>query len=134
MSKFKNAIQKFFYGRCGNDKLNRFIFFIYFVSFIVYLFVQHFSLLIVNTILFIIFIFRFMSRNLYKRDKENQIYLKIINKIKQPFLRFFHKIRDRKTHVYKKCPNCKKVLRLRKVKGEHGVKCPICNHRFKIKI
>ncbi len=134
MSKFKSFIQKFFYGRCGNDSLNRFIFFLYFLSFILFLFFQHYSVLIVNTILLIIFIFRFMSRNIYKRNHENQVFINIVNKIKRPFLRFFHKIRDRKTHVYRKCPNCKKVLRLRKVKGEHGVKCPICNNHFKINI
>lgn len=134
MSKLKKAIKKFFSGRCGNDSLNYFVFFLYLLTFILYLIIKHYSLIIINTIFFIIFILRFMSRNAYRRNQENKVFVSIIKSIKRPFLRFFHKIRDHKTHVYKKCTNCKKVLRLRKVKGEHWVRCPICNQRFKIKI
>lgn len=75
-----------------------------------------------------------MSKKLYKRQRENDIYTNLLLKIKQPIKRFFNRIKDRKTHVYRKCQNCKKVLRLRKVKGEHTVKCPICNHNFKVKV
>lgn len=134
MGKFRDRVQRFFYGRNGNDKLNNFIFFLYIVSFIVYLFVQHYSVLIVSSILLVLYIYRTLSKKLYTRQKENAVYIKITNAIKRPFLRFFHRIRDRKTHVYKRCPNCKRVLKLRKVKGEHTVKCPICANLFNIKI
>lgn len=122
------------YGRNGVDSLNKFIFFLYIVTFIVYLFVQHYSVLIIEGVLLLIYIYRTFSKKLYVRQKENQIYLNIINAIKRPFLRLFHRIRDRKTHVYKKCPNCKRILKLRKIKGSHKVKCPICSHHFDIKI
>ncbi len=134
MGKFTDKVQRFFYGRNGNDKLNNFIFFLYLVLLIVYLFVHHISLIIIATILLIINIYRMLSKKLYVRQKENAIYIKITSSIKRPFLRFFHRIRDRKTHVYKKCPNCKRVLKLRKVKGTHTVKCPICANHFNIKI
>lgn len=134
MGKFTDKVQRFFYGRNGNDKLNNFIFFLYLVLLIVYLFVHHISLIIIATILLIINIYRMLSKKLYVRQKENAIYIKITSSIKLPFLRFFHRIRDRKTHVYKKCPNCKRVLKLRKVKGTHTVKCPICANHFNIKI
>ena len=134
MGKFQDKVQRFFYGRNGVDKLNRFIFFLYFVAFIVYLFVKHYIVLIVSSVLLIIYFYRMLSKKLYIRQKENEIYLKITNAIKRPFLRFFHRIRDRKTHVYKKCPNCKKMLKLRKIKGSHTVKCPVCSNHFNIKI
>ena len=35
---------------------------------------------------------------------------------------------------YQKCPNCKRVLKLRKIKGTHTVKCPVCANHFNIKI
>jgi energy-coupling factor transporter transmembrane protein EcfT len=54
MGKFNDKLQRFFYGRNGNDKLNNFIFFLYFVSFIVYLFVRHYIVLIISTLIFII--------------------------------------------------------------------------------
>lgn len=134
MGKFTDKVQKFFYGRNGNDKLNNFIFFLYIVLLIVYLFVQHISLIIIATVLLFINIYRMLSKKLYVRQRENAIYIKITSLIKRPFLRFFHRIRDRKTHVYKRCPNCKRVLKLRKVKGTHTVKCPICANHFNIKI
>lgn len=134
MGKFNDKLQRFFYGRNGNDKLNNFIFFLYFVSFIVYLFIRHYIVLIISTLIFIIYIYRLLSKKLYIRQKENEIYLKITTRVKRPFLRLFHRIRDRKTHVYKKCPNCKRVLKLRKVKGTHTVKCPVCANHFNIKI
>lgn len=134
MGKFTDKVQKFFYGRNGNDKLNNFIFFLYIVLLIVYLFVQHISLIIIATVLLFINIYRMLSKKLYVRQRENAIYIKITSSIKRPFLRFFHRIRDRKTHVYKRCPNCKRVLKLRKVKGTHTVKCPICANHFNIKI
>ena len=37
-----------------------------------------------------------------------------------------NKFRDRKTHVYRKCPHCKAQIRLPKVKGEHKCACPKC--------
>lgn len=134
MNKLKEKFIRFMYGRNGVDALNKFIFFLYIVTFIVYLFVQHYSVLIIEGVLLLIYIYRTFSKKLYVRQKENQIYLNIINAIKRPFLRLFHRIRDRKTHVYKKCPNCKRILKLRKIKGSHKVKCPICSHHFDIKI
>ena len=134
MRKFKDALQRFFYGRNGIDSLNKFIFFIYIISFIVYLFVQHISIIIIQTVLLVIYIFRMLSKKLYNRQRENEIFVNIIKMIKQPFLRLAHRIRDRKTHSYKKCPNCKKVLRLKKIKGTHTVKCPVCFNSFKVKI
>ena len=44
------------------------------------------------------------------------------------------KHRDRKTHVFRKCPACKSVLRLPRQKGKHTVRCPRCQHRFDVKI
>ena len=44
------------YGRNGVDNLNRFIFFLYIIALIVYLFVQHYSVLIIETVLLIIYI------------------------------------------------------------------------------
>lgn len=134
MNKLKEKLIRFMYGRNGVDALNKFIFFLYIVTFIVYLFVQHYSVLIIEGVLLLIYIYRTFSKKLYVRQKENQIYLNIINAIKRPFLRLFHRIRDRKTHVYKKCPNCKRILKLRKIKGSHKVKCPVCSHHFDIKI
>ena len=134
MRKIKDAIIKFFYGRNGVDSLNKFIFILYLASTLAYIITNHISALILESIFLFILIYRTLSKKLYKRQRENEIYLNILKLIKRPFLRIAHRIRDRKTHVYKKCPSCKKVLKLKKVKGHHTVKCPICKNSFEIKI
>ena len=134
MRKIKDAIIRFFYGRNGVDSLNKFIFVLYLISTLAYIITNHISAIILESIFLFILIYRTLSKKLYNRQRENEIYLNILKLIKRPFLRFAHRIRDRKTHVYKKCPNCKKILKLKKVKGHHTVKCPICKNSFKIKI
>jgi hypothetical protein len=134
MRKIKDAIIKFFYGRNGVDSLNKFIFILYLASTLAYIITNHISALILESIFLFILIYRTLSKKLYKRQRENEIYLNILKLIKRPFLRIAHRIRDRKTHVYKKCPSCKKILKLKKVKGHHTVKCPICKNSCEIKI
>ena len=135
MSKFKNKLAGFFYGRYGNDTLNKTLTAIYLVWLIAFtiidIFVQSiaFSIIgwIVTLTLFILIISRTMSRKIYARRKENE-----------KFCNFFklrkNKFRDRKTHVYKKCPACKNNLRLPKQKGKHTVVCPCCRNRFDVRI
>ena len=134
MRKIKDAIIRFFYGRNGVDSLNKFIFVLYLASTLAYIITNHISAIILESVFLFILIYRTLSKKLYNRQRENEIYLNIIKLIKRPFLRFAHRIRDRKTHVYKKCPNCKKILKLKRVKGNHTVKCPNCKNTFNIKI
>lgn len=123
------------YGRYGTDKLNTALLWTYAVLVIVYmivfLFVEenpfvYICYLFVSWFILGVVIFRTMSRNIAKRRAENQ-----------KFTGFFklrkNKWRDRKTHVYRKCPSCKAVLRLPKAKGKHNVVCPKCRNRFEVR-
>ena len=133
MGKFKNKLARFFYGRYGADTLNNVLTGIYLswlITFsIVDIFVNSiiFSIIgwLVTVAIFALVMFRMMSRNIYKRRRENE-----------KFCGFFklqrNKFRDRKTHVYRKCPSCKAVLRLPKAKGKHTVVCPRCKTRFNV--
>ena len=76
-------------------------------------------------LIFVIF-YRIFSRNIQKRRQENEKFCGFFKLIRNRF-------RDRKTHVYRKCPKCKAVLRLPKAKGKHTVVCPRCKNRFEVK-
>jgi DNA-directed RNA polymerase subunit RPC12/RpoP len=78
--------------------------------------------------------FRAFSKNVAKRRIENNKYLKIANKVKGYFKLLSNRWKFRKTHVFKKCPKCKSVLRLKKKKGKHTVVCPHCNTKFQVKV
>ncbi len=127
------------YGRNGIDKLGRFLFILYFILVIVQWIVSIFAPPIVYYILSlailllaIYMVFRCFSRNIYKRQKENSRYLAISEKVKAYFNLQRCKLRDRKTHVYRKCPSCKAVLRLKKIRGKHRAACPRCGKSFDV--
>ncbi len=134
MGKFTNKLARFFYGRYGNDTLNKVLTGIYLVWLITFsilnIFIRTLAFTLVGwgltLMLFSWILFRTMSRNIYARRREND-----------KFCGFFrlkrNKFRDRKTHVYRKCKKCKAVLRLPKAKGKHFVNCPKCHNRFQVK-
>lgn len=130
----REKIYRFMIGRNGPDELNRFILIFGLVLAILNIFFRYFAIYIAEYLVLIIFIFRFVSKNVYKRREENGKYLKIKNSAVSFLKLYKNKWKDRKTHVYKKCPHCKSVLRLPKVKGEHGVSCPCCKKHFDMKV
>jgi DNA-directed RNA polymerase subunit RPC12/RpoP len=132
--RFKDKIIRFFVGRYGNDQLNNFALALIVAIFIVDIFIDSIVLSVIYLILWCLMIFRMMSRNIYKRRAENEKFMKLWNPVKNKFKLAKNKYRDRKTHVYKKCPKCKAILRLPKQKGSHTVRCPKCSERFDIKI
>ena len=131
---FRERVARFMMGRYGVDALYHFTFWVCLALIVVNLFVNSLIISLIETLLIFWSIFRVMSRNIYKRQRENQIFLNIWGKIKSPFKMMGNKWRDRKTHVYKRCPSCKSTLRLPKERGEHSVRCPRCRSLFDIKI
>ena len=130
--RFREKLVRFMAGRYGVDQLSNFIFAVVMIIIVINIFVNSIVLSVVYMLLWGWSIFRMMSRNIYKRQKENAGFLKLWNPVKGYFKLMKNKWRDRKTHVYKKCPKCKSVLRLPKKKGTHTVKCPKCSERFEV--
>jgi predicted RNA-binding Zn-ribbon protein involved in translation (DUF1610 family) len=133
-SKFTDKVIRFMYGRNGNDMLNRALFWVYFVLLLFNILLKSTILWILELILVALYMFRFFSRNIYRRQKENRAFLKVWNKITGFFKLQRNKIRDRKTHVYRKCEHCHVTLRLPKKNGKHTVRCPQCGKTFSVKI
>ena len=150
MSKNKTYKQKrpvrervaiFMYGRNGIDKYGRFLFIVYFILVILTWIISIFAAPIVYMILsslvtllgFYIF-FRAFSRNLVKRQAENYRFITVAAKFKSFISLLKSKFRDRKTHVFRKCPYCKAVLRLKRIKGKHRAACPRCGRSFDVKV
>ncbi|MBP3686493.1 MAG: hypothetical protein J6J21_05625 [Clostridia bacterium] len=79
---------------------------------------------LVSLAAFVFFVLRFFSRNLGKREAENRRFMSVWTKVKNRF-------RDRKTHVYFKCPACKNTLRVPRGKGNITVTCPVCHEQIK---
>ena len=127
-------------GRYGADRLHRILSWVYFAILIVSIFIArradikiYYAVLLLGLAVLIYDFFRVFSKNIDKRRKENERWLSFENKIKKRFRILRDRWKFRKTHVFKKCPKCKAVLRLKRIKGTHRVTCPHCNECFKIK-
>lgn len=147
MSKFTNKIKtafyRFMYGRYGTDTLSKVILWcysgvliLYFILYVIFGFtmgentlpttILNVSYFVIAGILVYLLISRMFSRNIAKRRAENEKFCGFFKLRRNMF-------RDRKTHVYRKCPKCRAVLRLPRAKGKHTVVCPRCKERFKVK-
>ncbi len=131
---FRERIARFMAGRYGIDRLYHFLIALCFILIVVNLFVRSFVISTLEFALLIYATWRVLSRNVYKRQQENLKFMKIAEKPTAFFKLIKCKFRDRKTHVYKRCPACKNNLRLPKVKGKHTVACPCCQNRFDVRI
>lgn len=114
------------YGRYGNDILSRHLsilaLILLLVSYIPYLRFLWF----VAVFVMIFSTFRMFSKNTSSRRKELEKYLGFGNKIKKFINLKKEKFRNRKTHKYLKCKNCKANLRVPKGKGKIEITCPKC--------
>lgn len=133
MNNFINKINKFMSGRYGIDDLYYFLFTIFLILFILNMFIKSTVLSTIELIIFVVAVYRYLSKNKNQRSKENKKYLYIKDKILNYFNYQKRKYKDRNTHMYKKCPNCKQKIRLPLKKGKHTVKCPNCSHKFEVK-
>lgn len=114
---FRYRLQRFMTGRYGSDNLSRFLsFFSLFLLFVSLFFRRlptvYFSLYSVAVALIAWSIFRMFSRNLFSRRKENDTYLRVKRRLTKKFKLLRNMFRDRKTHRYYKCPNCREYVRI----------------------
>ena len=134
----RQKLASFFYGRYGSDKLNLFRIIVYLILEIAAIFIPNLTVKIilwaVSLALFVLVIFRMLSRNLAKRRAENDLYLKLTKGIREWFLLQKNKWKYRRTHVYRTCPSCRAKIRLKKIQGEHSCICPRCGKKFDVKI
>ena len=133
---YRNILQSLYNkalnGRNGIDDLLKFQFIILIILTILDMFVDSYIVGLLQLITMITIGYRFMSKNLYKRVKENQVFNSIRYGILSPFKNIIRRIKDRK-HLYKKC-SCGTTIKtpLPKKRGIKHTKCPNCGKRNRI--
>lgn len=135
---FMQKIQQFMYGRNGFDSYSFFLFITALVISTANFFVWNYWASLVIYVLQLLVLgyatFRILSKNIYKRAAENRRFQKIWNAVKNFFILQKNRIKDIKTHRYRKCKYCKATLRLKRKRGKHTVRCPKCRGEFKVNI
>lgn len=129
MNNFNNMF-RFATKRNGIDDLEKLLIIIYLILFITSIFIKNLYLDLACVLLVVIIVFRFLSKNITSRDKENNRYLKIKNTL----LLKNRKNNKNDDNIYKKCSKCHTILRLPlpSKRGIKHVKCPKCGKRLTV--
>ena len=130
-----NWLRKFMYGRYGVDQLSNFMFVFYVVLVLLQMFFRRtpagMVLMLVSYVVVFLYFFRTFSRNIYRRQMENQKFLQAWNPVKNYFK--FCKLRFQERKGVKKlfrCPKCHQTIRVPKGKGKIAITCPKCRFEF----
>lgn len=129
----RDKIIRFMQGRNGPDDLYIFLFSIYMVLFLVNIFVNNKVIDTLEIIVIMFMFFRFFSKNIYKRNLENRLFLKLKKEVKYKLNNINNYFKE-KNYIYKKCKKCKSTLKfpMPYERGIKKVKCPKCGHKFKM--
>lgn len=128
----RNAIQRFMYGRYGNDQLNVFLIALYLILYLSFALTGFSPLYWACLVLIFISLLRLLSKNLSRRREENARFMRLAGPVIQWF-RFQRTVRRDKEHRYFKCPNCGQQLRVPRGKGKITVTCRGCGASFQEK-
>lgn len=138
---FAVKFQRFMYGRYGIDQLYRALLWFYLAAIILSMIlgraVDGIFYIIFSAVAWGLFIFAFLrvfSKKTENRRKENENWLKFAGIFKKKFKDLGNRWKFRKTHVFRTCPQCKAVLRMKRVKGKHAVVCPHCSKKFEFRV
>lgn len=135
----RQKLSRFLYGRYGMDKMGTVLSVIAIVLWLVSALLRRLvrvSLVIslLALVLYAYVLFRALSRNIVKRSAENRAFCRLTAPIGSFFTLQRDRIRDRRHHVYRRCPRCRAILRLPRRAGKHDVRCPKCQNGFSVRI
>ena len=128
----RNAIQRFMYGRYGNDQLNTFLLVLYLVLYLIFAVTDLAPLYYLSLVVIVWSLFRILSRNYTKRRAENAKFMQLVGPVVR-WWRMKRTIYKDKDHTYFKCPSCSQQLRVPRGKGKITVTCRSCGAVFQEK-
>jgi DNA-directed RNA polymerase subunit RPC12/RpoP len=121
LNRLKEKIRGFFTGRYGLDELGKTLIGITLILYVIGQFSESRIIQYLSLIAFIVFFYRFMSRQKYERDEENCKYTRYLRSWKL-------KYEYRKTAKIYMCTKCGKMNRVPKGRGKVRITCPNCGN------
>lgn len=137
----RNKLMQILYNKYGNDKFNMFLLILMIIFAVINIFVHSRIIYLLQTVCFVLYLFRFFSSNHFARRNENDRFMKIFNRI--PFKNGYNDYNTVNTngyysnqkkdpgYKYFKCPSCAAKLRVPRNKGKITITCPKCRTSFK---
>lgn len=131
LTNFAMKVQRFMMGRYGGDQLNMALLILSVVVSLISGFVpMGWICTIVSTILIALVFFRMLSRNTSRRFKENYVFLKVWNPVKNWFRWLYLSVRYMKKNRYFLCPKCGRIACIPKKVGRVTITCKGCKHKY----
>ncbi|MBE5808068.1 MAG: hypothetical protein E7317_06985 [Clostridiales bacterium] len=138
--KVKESLRSFMMGRNGADQLA----FASLIAGVILALLSGFTgsgvLHVLSTVGYLYALFRMLSRNIAKRQVENQRFMEFFGGTKDKTTQGWQRLKNSATYKYVSCPECKTLLRLPR-KGKDGKKlgsvnvtCTKCRHSFTTKV
>ena len=140
MNRFRYKLYEFMQGRRGMDQLNHFLIRAALIMLLVALLCRRITILYILTYyggLFILLYgyFRMLSRNIYKREMENNKFLawRYKRDQKKGNQQQYQNV-DFERFVYFQCPSCGQKMRAPRKKGKIRIQCHSCGTSFEKKV
>jgi len=122
----RNFLHRFMIGRYGPDHLSIALIILAFILSLLNAIVLHTPILYISYFIFVLTIFRMLSRNITRRRAENDIFIRFWWPVRTKIKNLITWIRNKRRYVYYKCPTCKTKLRVPRGKGKIRITCPKC--------
>ena len=118
----KWKVYRFMQGRNGRDELAKVVIYASLILYLIGAFLDWDALCLVGYLLFIYYMFRVLSKNLYARREENRRFVTVLETYR---IRF----EQRKDYKIFKCKGCGRNIRIPRGKGKIEVTCPMCGKK-----
>ena len=128
--KIRAALSRFMSGRYGADQLGMSMLWTSLILSIVGSFAKVPLLTLLADVLLIWMFFRMLSKNRYKRQHENQVYLQKTYNLRKGVTEWVNRVKNSKKYRYFTCPQCKKRLRVPRGVGSITITCKGCGNKF----
>jgi LSD1 subclass zinc finger protein len=126
-------LQLFLADRHGQDDLGKYLVGAALALCLVSMFAARAILYPASLVIFAYAIFRALSKNEAARGRELRWFLRAKSSVAGGAKARLRQFRERGTHSYYKCPNCRNTLRVPKVRGRIEIRCPQCHTAFERK-
>lgn len=125
-----NRLRDFMAGRYNrNDELNIALTVLGCVLTLIFSIIRIKYLHLISWIPFIIVLVRFLSKDIAKRQAENQKFLSWSEPWRKFLMKKMSQWKDTE-HKYYNCPKCARTLRVPKNRGKIKISCPHCGKEF----
>lgn len=128
---WRDRLNRFMYGRYGQDSFSRFLLSVCLVLLILGFFVRIPGLSLLVLLLLAYVYFRMLSRNVPARYAENQKFLELKARVLGIFKGNGGRAQRQGENMIFRCPKCSQKIRIPCGKGLVEITCPKCRTKFR---